>query len=123
MRQQRPSRIVLSETRGSLAQQLEIFALMNLGLVQSLASGILSPTDAIHRFYHFDNCSYVRKHFRNRDANVIMSRGVQLPDLFETLTAEEAQREFNRELEMIRSLCLKLLAKGRLSDLTQRVTA
>jgi len=38
-----------------------------------------------------------------------MSRGVQLTDLFDTLSAEEAQREFQRELGAIRLLCLKLL--------------
>lgn len=123
MRQQQSFRIALSDTSGSLTQQLELFALVNLGLVQSLASGILSPTDAIRRFYHADNCLYVQKHFRNKVANEIMSRGVQLPDLFESLPAEEAQREFNHELEMIRSLCLKLLAKKRLGDVTQRATA
>lgn len=32
---------------GSPPQQLELFALVNLGLVQSLASGILSPTEAV----------------------------------------------------------------------------
>jgi hypothetical protein len=123
MRQQQPVRIVLSDTSGSLTQQLELFALVNLGLVQSLSSGILSPTDAIHCFYYADNCLYVQKHFRNKVASAIMSRGVQLPDLFESLSAEEAQREFNHELEMIRSLCLKLLAKKRLRDFTQRATA
>ena len=71
----------------------------------------MSPSDALHRFYHAENCLYVRKHLRNRDANAIMSHGVQLPDLFESLEAEEAQREFLHELEKIRSLCLKLLEK------------
>ena len=122
MRQQQSFRIALSDTSVSLTQQLELFALVNLGLVQSLASGILSPTDAIQRFYHADNCLYVQKRFRNKVANEIMSRGVQLPDLFESLPAVEAQREFNHELEMIRSLCLKLLAKKRLGDITQRAT-
>jgi hypothetical protein len=122
MRQQQSFRIALSDTSGSLTQQLELFALVNLGLVQSLASGILSPTDAIQLFYHADNCLYVQKRFRNKVANEIMSRGVQLPDLFESLPAVEAQREFNHELEMIRSLCLKLLAKKRLGDITQRAT-
>ena len=104
-------RIVLSEAGSDPADQLELFSLLNLGLIQSLASGVLSPSDALHRFYHAQNCLYVRKHLRNRDANAIMSRGVQLPDLFESLEAEEAQREFLHELEKIRSLCLKLLEK------------
>jgi len=120
----RPSfRIALSDTSGSLTQQLELFALVNLGLVQSLASGILTPTDAIHRFYHAANCLYVQKQFRIKEANAIMSHGVQLADLFDALSAEEAQRELNSELEIIRSLCLKLLAKRRLPNGTHRATA
>ena len=111
MRQQHSFRIVLSEAGSDTTDQLELFSLLNLGLVQSLASGVLSPSDAIHCFYHVENCLYVRKHLRNRDANAIMSRGVQLPDLFESLEAEEAQREFLHELEKMRSLCLKLLEK------------
>ncbi len=91
--------------------------------MQSLASGILSPIEALHRFYHVDNCLYVRKHFRNKEANEIMSHGVQLPDLFDCLPAEEAQREFYHELEMIRSLCLKLLEKDRPLSVATRATA
>ena len=102
-------RIVLSEAGSDPKDQLELFSLLNLGLVQSLASGVLSPTDAIQRFYHAANCLYVRKHLRNKEANAIMSHGVQLPDLFESLEVEEAQREFFHELEKIRGLCLKLL--------------
>ena len=102
-------RTVLSEAGSDPKDQLELFSLLNLGLIQSLASGVLSPTDAIQRFYHADNCLYVRKHLRSREANAIMSHGVQLPDLFESLEVEEAQREFLHELEKIRGLCLKLL--------------
>lgn len=105
------SLILLSDTNGDLNSQLERFALLNLGLVQSLTSGISSPTEAIRRFYHADNCLYVQKNFRNRDATAIMSRGVQLPDLFDVLSSEEAQREFFQELEKIRRLCLQLLEK------------
>ena len=42
-----------------------------------------------------------------------MSRGVQLPDLFDCLPPEEAQRELYRELETMRALSLKLLGKVR----------
>jgi hypothetical protein len=38
-----------------------------------------------------------------------MSLGVPLPDLFDILPAEEAQREFRNELGKIHSLCLKLI--------------
>ena len=112
MKQNYPFHILLSDSRGKPTQQLELFALLNLGIAQSLASGVLSATESIQRFYHADNCLYVRKHLRSKQANAIMSHGVQLPDLFDCLPAEEAQREFFHELETIRSLCLKLLEKG-----------
>jgi hypothetical protein len=108
---------------GSLAQQLELFALVNLGLVQSLASGVLSPIEAIQRFYHTDNCLYVQHHFRSKEATAIMSHGVQLPDLFEALPAEEARREFYHELEIIRALCLRLLEKRRSPSVADRAAA
>jgi hypothetical protein len=38
-----------------------------------------------------------------------MSRGVQLSDLFDALPATTAQREFQRELAKMQSLCLTLL--------------
>jgi hypothetical protein len=91
--------------------------------VQSLASGALSPTEAVERFYHADNCLYVRKHLRSKEANAIMSHGVQLPDLFDCLSPEEAQREFYHELETMRALCLKLLEKGRSSGSAGRAAA
>ena len=42
-----------------------------------------------------------------------MSRGVQLPDLFDALPAEEAQQEYQRELAAMHSLCLKLIEDQR----------
>ena len=51
-----------------------------------------------------------------------MSHGVQLPDLYDSLPTEEAQREFLHELEIIRSLCLKLLEKGRSLSVANRAT-
>jgi hypothetical protein len=65
----------------------------------------------------------VQKHLRKREANAIMSRGTQLPDLFECLPAEEAHREFYRELETIRALCLKLLGEKRLGAAAQGAVA
>ena len=101
-------RILLSNSNGESG--LAFFAFLNLGLVQSLHSGALSPSEAIQRFYHADNCLYVRKHFQSREANSVMSRGVQLPDLFESLSAEEAQREFLYELE--KDTCIVFAAFG-----------
>jgi len=109
MKQNKQTRIILSEITGDLAQQLRFFALLNLGMAQSLAGGIISAAEAIRLFYNVENCLYVRERFRNKHANAIMSRGVQLPDLFEALPAEEAAREFLSELETMRSLCMKLL--------------
>jgi hypothetical protein len=123
MKPQQPSRIILAAATGDRAQQQELFVLLNLGLVQSLASGVLSPTEAVERFYHAENCLYVQKHFRQKAANAIMSHGVQLPNLFECLSAEEAQREFYHELETIRSLCLQLLEKRRSSTVATRTAA
>jgi hypothetical protein len=123
MKQPHPSRVDLSDVPGSLPQQLELFALVNLGLVQSLASGILSPDEAVKRFYYADNCLYVRRHLRKKEANAIMSRGTQLPDLFDGLPAEEARREFYHELETIRALCLKLLGERRSRRVADRAVA
>ena len=113
MKRLQSANIVLSKLSGSPSQTLELFALVNLGLIQSLASGVLTPTEAISRFYHAENCLYVKSHYRQKEAQDIMSRGVQLADLFESLSPEEAQREFYRELEIMRSTCLRILGKGR----------
>ena len=116
-------RVDLSEISGDSAKQLRYFALLNLGMVQSLASGIISASEAIRLFYNAENCLYVKEHLRNKKADAIMSRGVQLSDLFEVLSAEEASREFFYELEKIRSHCMNLLATRRSTGVTNRVAA
>ena len=93
-----------------------LHALYALGIVQSLASGVMSAVEVIQFFYNAENCLYVRKHFGNKEANAVMSHGVQLADLFEFLSAEEAMREFFHELETIRTLCVSLLASRRSTD-------
>ena len=115
--------IVLSNLSGSPSQKLELFALVNLGLVQSLASGVLTPTEAIERFYYAENCLHVKSHYRKKEAQEIMSRGIQVADLFETLSPEQARREFYHELESMRTLCLKILGKGRNRSDAHRVAA
>jgi hypothetical protein len=96
---------------GTSAQQLVLFALLTLGILESLANGVLSATDALRVFFHAENCLFVRKQLRDKTADAIMSHGVQLPDLFEVLPLTEAHREFQRELAVMRALCLKLLAE------------
>ena len=90
------------------AQPLEVFSLLTLGILEALANGLMSATDALRVFFHADNCLYVRKHLHNKMADAVMSHGVQLPDLFEALPVAEAHREFQRELATIRALCLQM---------------
>lgn len=91
-------------------QKLESFATLNLGIVESLRSGVLDTETAIGRFYNAENCLYVRRQMKDGTCDEIMSRGVQLGDLLEILPAAEAQRAFGHELDTIRTLSLKLLS-------------
>ncbi len=96
-------------------QRIASFALLSLGIIESLVGGAITASGAVELLFHADNCLFVRKHLRNKAADEIMSRGVQLADLFDTLSAEEAQREFQRELAAMRLLCLKLLGDQQLA--------
>jgi hypothetical protein len=102
---------LLAASAKKTSQSKAIFALFNLGIVESLANGLLSAADAVRLFFHADNCLFVRKQLRDKTVDEIMSRGVQLPDLFQALPPDEAQREFQGELARMRRLCLKLLEK------------
>lgn len=90
-------------------QRIASFALLALGIIESLWGGAMTASGAVEMLFHGDNCLFVRKQLGNKVVDEIMSRGVQLADLFDTLSAEEAQREFQRELAAMRLLCLKLL--------------
>ena len=100
---------LLGELDGDKPEALRLFATLNLGVVELLANGALSSAAAVPFFYHAANCLHVRKKMRDKTADAIMSHGVQLQDLFETLPERESQQEFQRELTAIRSLCLQLL--------------
>jgi|APFre7841882630_1041343.scaffolds.fasta_scaffold99693_2 hypothetical protein len=95
------------------ADRLAFFALVNLGFIESLANGLTSAAEAVSHFYFADNCLFVRKVLKDKTADRIMSHGVQLPDLFDSLPTEKAQREFLHELATMRSLCLQLLESRR----------
>jgi len=95
----------------SRSEQVALFALLNLGIVESLTNGLMSAADMLQVFFHAENCLFVRKELRVKAADEIMSHGVQLPDLFDALPADQAQREFLRELAKIRDLCLRLLGQ------------
>jgi hypothetical protein len=89
------------------------FAFLCLGIVESLLGGALMATDSVRVFFHAENCDYVRKKLKIKAANEIMSRGVQLPDVFDALAPEVAFTEFQRELGVMRALCLDLLQSQR----------
>jgi hypothetical protein len=95
--------------------RLTIFAVVNLGIIESLANGSLSAKNAVPLFFNAENRLHVRQHLKNKVADKIMSHGVQLPDLFDILPLEEAQRQFLHELSVMESLCLQLIDKGRVA--------
>ncbi len=95
---------------GDKQQQVPSFALLCLGIIESLASGLMGATDALRIFFHAENCLFVRKKLKEEIADQLMSHGVQLADLFDALPAEEAQQEFQRELAAMHSLSLELLS-------------
>lgn len=90
-------------------QQSASFALLCLGIVESLNRGAVGANEAVRLFFSAENCLYVRNHLHDQGADELMSRGVQLPDLFDALPAEDAQRGFQRELNEMHALCLRLL--------------
>ncbi len=90
-------------------QRISWFALLSLGAIESLASGSIRASDAIRLLFHAENCLFVRERLQHDDADEVMSRGVQLPDLFDALPAEVAHQEYQRELAAMHSLCLKLI--------------
>jgi hypothetical protein len=100
---------LLGEAGRKAKERLALFALLNLGIVESLRSGLLTASDALRLFFHADNCLFVRRKLRDKTADRIMSHGVQLPDLFDVLPSEEAQREFQRELAAMQGMCFQLL--------------
>ena len=105
---------VLPGENGRRDSQLRLFAVLNLGIVELLASGAMSSLDATRLFFNAENCLYVRKKLHDKVADEIMGHGVQLHDLFEVLPTREAQKEFQRELAAVRSLCLHLLEQHEL---------
>jgi hypothetical protein len=70
---------------GAAADRLGVFALLTLGIVESLANGALGTNDAVRILFHADNGRSVRKMLRDRTADEITSRGVHLPDFFDAL--------------------------------------
>jgi hypothetical protein len=85
------------------------FAIFALGILYSLSAGSMTPTEATRSFFHAKNCRYVRSRLRDKRADEVMGRGVQLADLFDVMPVEEAHREFQHELAAMKSLCHELV--------------
>ena len=107
--------VMLADASENRGDRLTIFAVVRLGIIESLANGSLNAKEVVLRFFNADNCLHVRKHLKNKLADKIMSHGVQLPDLFDILPLEEAQRQFLHELRAMRSLCFRLIDGGRVA--------
>lgn len=102
---------VLHEAGRKRSEKIAVFAFLALGLIESIAKGVLSIEDAVQVFFNADNSLFVRKNLREKTIDEIMGRGAQLPDLFESLPHQKAQQEFERELTTMRSLCLEILKR------------
>ena len=105
---------LLAAPEMSRSQRLKLFALVTLGMLDSMTRGVLSADEATRLFFHADNGLFVRRQLRSKLADRIMSHGVQLADLFAALSPDTALRETHRELNVMRSLCSKLLESKRL---------
>jgi hypothetical protein len=90
-------------------EPIALFALTSLGIIESLVAGLLTPTQAIHAFFHGKNIRFVKTKLGDDRASEIMGRGVQLADLFDAMPVEEAHREFQHELQAMKALCYELL--------------
>jgi len=91
---------------GKLAQ----FVVLNLQLIQSLEEEKMTADGAVLFFYNADNCLYVKRIFKgNADAQDLMARGIQLPDLFTVLPVAKARKEFRKELKIMRAASRRLL--------------
>jgi hypothetical protein len=107
------SAILLESILDSLdgSQKLTTFAMLSLGIVEALENATSTPEEMVRNFYSGDNCLYVRRRLKDKAADEIMSRGVQLPDLFDALNEHEANDALRTELESIRSLSLGILRR------------
>ena len=105
---------VLGKSGNTTTQRLSLFAFLSIGVIESLTNGLLSAADSVKLFFHAENCLFVRQQLRQATADKIMSHGVQLPDLFDVLPADDAHRQFQQELAIMRALCLKLLQNKQL---------
>ena len=108
-------RALLANCDRTLGERLVLFAWLSIGIVESLTKGILGPTDAARIFFNADNCLFVRQDLADETADEIMSRGVQLADIFDALPKDKADQELQNELATLRSLSLEILKHERIA--------
>jgi hypothetical protein len=90
-------------------RKLAALAIFNLLIIELIATGAMDAEEATRTFYNADNCGFVRR-LKNSAADELMSRGVQLADLFDVLPASQAKLELAKELRAMRRLCKRLQA-------------
>jgi hypothetical protein len=91
-------------------QKLAVFAGLNLAMLSSIDSKGAAIANVMAGFYHAANCLHVKRSIKDKDANELMSRGVQLADLFDALPRRQAGAELKHEMNAMRAICYKLLA-------------
>ena len=94
---------------------LALFAITSLGIIDSLATGSITPTDATGAFFNGKNVRFVKSKLSDKRASEVMGRGIQLADLFDAMPVEEAHREFQHELQAMKALCRELLEAERVA--------
>src|SRR5579885_920847 len=100
----------LETERGRTTEEwVREFAITVMEVVGALEKGLWTAESAVRDFFNAENCLFVENRFKNRTAAEIMGRGAQLPDLFDALDPEVAQRHFAAELTKIRALGESLL--------------
>ncbi len=92
-------------------ERLRTFAYLARGVIDELADGTLTPEAGISAFFDYENIAYVDRTLRNKHAIDIMSRGVQLPDLFDILAPAVAKQELKNEIAKMRKACQKLTGR------------
>jgi hypothetical protein len=91
-------------------RKLAVFAGLNLAMLHSIDNKGAALPDITAGFYNVANCLYVRRSLKHNEADELMSRGVQLADLFDVLPRKQAEAELKRERSAMRLICYKLLA-------------
>lgn len=92
---------------GNKEDQITAFVFLCLGMIESLEKELITTQEVIEAFFNTENCLFIRNEFQVKLSDDIISHGVQLHDLWDTLPNETAQQVFQNELAKIHPLCLE----------------